>query len=222
MRIRQVLLLLICCSFLSGCFELVEEIDLHADGTGTFVFEMNMSQSKTKLSALMALDTAYGMKVPSQNTLNQEMDKAGKTLSASAGIGKVIWKRDFENFIFSLRFDFKSIEDLNKALANLNKSYSKSTKTTATVENGYRYEGKTFERLNKFDAKKEMEKVPKKDMDLFKDAFITCIYKFDQPIKQFTNADAKLSKNGKAILLKISLTDLLNGSKNISNKIQLN
>ena len=49
---------------LTSCIEIIEDLKLNSDGSGTFKYSINLSQSKTKTSAILALDSLYGEKVP--------------------------------------------------------------------------------------------------------------------------------------------------------------
>ena len=49
---------------LSSCFDIVEEIDLNENGSGTYGITLNLSQSKIRLSSIMLLDSSQGYKVP--------------------------------------------------------------------------------------------------------------------------------------------------------------
>ncbi len=213
------LLLLLFPVLCTGCFDLVEEVNVHADGSGSYAFEANLSQSKTRLNTIMALDSLDGFKIPSKEQIGKDLERAKKVLEASPGISKVDDKTDFDNYIFSLRFDFINIKFLNAALLSLHKSFDPGH--SIPPKDGFRLDGKIFERINEYKVPHEIDKVPKKELALLNDAFLTCIYRFDQAVVSFSNADAKLSKNGKAILLKLSVPEVLKGTKNISDIIQI-
>jgi hypothetical protein len=202
----------------SGCFDLIEEVNVHPDGSGSFFFEANLSQSKTKLETIMALDSLDGFKIPSKAQISRKIEDAASILRSAEGISLVSDKIDFDNYIFNMRFDFSQVKFLNQALASLHKSFEPNK--TIHETNGFRKDGAIFERMSEYKAPPEMKTAVKKELTLLNDAFLTCIYRFDQPILHFSNPDAKLSKNGKAVLLKLSIPDILNGKKTISDIIQ--
>lgn len=218
MPLKSGLLFILLSFAFSGCFDLVEEVNLHADGSGTFGFAANLSQSKIKLQTILALDSLDGYKIPSKEQISREFEKAVRILEKSEGISHVSDKIDFDNYIFGLNFSFTQVKFLNLALADLHKSFTNGKPLPAN--NGFRQEGKTFERLSEYKAPKEMKSAAKKDITVLNEAFLTCIYRFDRNISSFSNPDAKLSKNGKAVLLKISIPDLISGTKTIANTIQ--
>lgn len=203
----------------SGCFDLVEEVTVHSNGSGSFLFEANGSQSKTKLKTLLALDSLDGFKVPSIESLNQDMDKAKAILLASDGISNFTDKRNFEEYIFSMRFDFRDVSSLNHALTHLFKTFNRSK--IPAPENTFQYHSNVFERKNEYQGKPDLTKLPRKELDMLEGASFTSIYRFDKLIQNYNNPDAKLSKNGKVVFLKLSIPDLIKGNKTISNTINL-
>ncbi|HEV7230403.1 MAG TPA: hypothetical protein VGO45_03680 [Bacteroidia bacterium] len=218
MPFRIPFLLLLLAILFSGCFDLVEEVTWKKDGSGTYHFEANLSQSKTKLDAILGIDSLHGFRIPGKSEIIREFEKAHEVLNNTPGISRVTDKRDFDNYIFYLEFDFRTVNDLNKALASIRKLFDPKTKTTPDA---YRTQGMTFERLPDFDAKKEMARHPGHDLSALHAASLTCIYRFDQPISHFSNADARISQNGKALMLKLPVSSVLDGTKTISNIISL-
>ncbi|MFI5148323.1 MAG: hypothetical protein ACHQRM_01210 [Bacteroidia bacterium] len=219
MRFRAIYLLLLLPVFLSSCFDLVEELTLHPDGSGTYLFEANLSQSKTKLNALLTLDSMDGIKIPSREMIRKDITKARQVLAASEGISMVNDKINFEDYIFSMQFDFKNITSLNKALLSLRKAFP--SKESRSVPAAFKLEGNTFTRLNEYEGRAEIKKLPPRDSSMLDNAFLTCIYRFDKGIKTSSNTNARISKNGKAVLLKVTVSELLNGKKKLSNTILL-
>jgi hypothetical protein len=219
MRFRALYFIFLLPVVLSGCFDLVEEITMHSDGSGTYLFEANLSQSKTKLNALMALDSVDGFKIPSKDQIRKDLTKARQLLAASEGISGVSDKIDFDEFIFKIQFDFKTLADLNKAIATLRKAFP--AKEAHPAPDLFKLEGNTFTRVNEYEGRAELKKIPRKDSSLLEQASLTCIYRFDKTIKQASNTDARISKNGKAIFLKLPLIALVSGKKKLSNTILL-
>ena len=166
----------------------------------------------------MALDSMDGLKIPSVMEIKRDLEKATRILSASEGISKVENSSNFDDFIFSMHFEFKNITCLNNALTNLSAAFTPPGRTPPASSFGF--DSKSFSRTNEYDGKREMKRIPAKDLALIGSASMTCIYHFDKTVSQFSNADARLSKNKKAVMLKLPVTDLMNGSKHISNTIK--
>ena len=47
---------------LSSCIEIIDDISMNNDGSGTFKYSINLSQSKVKVNSYLALDSINGEK----------------------------------------------------------------------------------------------------------------------------------------------------------------
>lgn len=112
----KTLLLLIPLVFLSSCFEFIEEITYTDNEKGQCLITLNCSQSKIKLKNLMKLDTFMGLNIPNIEQVKIDIIKAKVLIGEIDGINSVITSSDFENFIFTVKFNFDSTASLNKAL----------------------------------------------------------------------------------------------------------
>src|SRR5690606_16584196 len=83
--------LLVICSvwMLTGCFDVVEEVDLNSDGSGKIKATVNLSKSKTKVASLMKLDKVDGIKIPSKTEIQKEADAIVRLLKQTSGISDV-------------------------------------------------------------------------------------------------------------------------------------
>ncbi|HIC30718.1 MAG TPA: hypothetical protein EYO76_02255, partial [Flavobacteriaceae bacterium] len=97
----------------SSCFEVIEEVDLNSDGSGSITFTLNMSQSKSKLASIMLLDSVNGVKVPSRKDIQNGINDVVEELKKAKGISNIKKTEDYENFIFSVKCDFRDIENIN-------------------------------------------------------------------------------------------------------------
>ena len=71
------------------------------------------------------------------------------------------------------------------------------------------------------DAAHRSPKLTANDREILKNASYTCIFRFDNTIKTNSNADAKISKSGKSVMLKLNMLQLATGQKSIANKVTL-
>src|SRR4051812_29152600 len=101
---------------LSGCFEIVEDVTIHKNGSGTFFYTINLSQSKTRIDGIMQLDSSDGYRMPQRMEIDENILKAKTTIEKSPGITNVITTSDWVNYIFTLKFDFNSVNNLNLAV----------------------------------------------------------------------------------------------------------
>ena len=224
MKLKQfykLLLFIVLIPFLSSCFEVIEEIAMKNDGTGDVVLTINLSQSKTKVASVMLLDSVQGYKVPSKQKIQQELNEAVAYLRKSEGISNVKSTSDFNNYIATISFSFKDVSNIN----NITKNILAQQKIKATNTSSYTYNKatKTFSRKYQAigTAKTEFNKLKAKDKAVFNGATYTSIYRFESAVTSSTNPASNVSKSKKAVMLKSSIMDLINGKINVSNSIQL-
>lgn len=206
---------------LSSCFQVIEEITIKNDGTGDVMLTINLSQSRTKVASVMLLDSIQGYKVPSKAKIQQELNEAVTYLKKSEGISNVKSTSDFNNYIATISFSFKDVSNIN----NITKNILAQQKIKATNNSSYSYNKltKTFSRKYQAvaTAKTEFNKLKNQDKAVFNTATYTSIYRFESPVTTTTNPASNISKSKKAVMLKSSIMDLINGKINVSNQIQL-
>lgn len=217
----KLLFITILIPILSSCFQVVEEITLNNDGTGEVLLTINLSQSKTKVASVMLLDSVQGYKVPSRQKIQQELNEAVAYLRKTEGISNVKSTADFNNYIATISFSFKDVSNIN----NITKSILAKQKIKSANNSSYSYNKatKTFSRkyLAVANAKTEFNKLKSQDKAVFNGATYTSIYRFESPVTTTTNPASNISKSKKAVMLKSSIVDLINGKINVSNQIQL-
>ena len=101
---------------LSSCIEIIDDLSLKSDGSGTFKYSVNLSSSKIKVNSILALDSIDGKKVPSMDDIKQKIDQFIKTLDAQNGISNVKVEENYTDFIFKFQCDFTSVAALQTAL----------------------------------------------------------------------------------------------------------
>ncbi len=205
----------------SSCFEVIEEINLKNNGSGNATITLNLSKSKTKVASIMLLDSIKGYKVPTKQKIQQELSEVVDYLKKTEGISNVKKTLDLENYIASVSFFFKDISNIN----NVNKNVLKKLKIKPVNNSSYTYSPskniftRNYEYTN--EASVQYKKLKGDVKNIFKDAFYTSIYRFENQITSYNNKAATVSKSKKAIMLKAPVLDLINGKANISNTIQL-
>lgn len=218
--IKKVFLFLMVSFLFTGCFEILEEVSLKEDGSGTFKLTMNLSQSKTKLKSVMLMEKVNGHKVPSKAEVKAEVEKACNIARNTPGISGVSSKVDFENYIFTIKCNFKNIQSLNRMTQKIRASKEKKT---TPFEKHYEYNNTTkeFKRNFKFLWGEDFSKLNQKDKDVFKQANYISVYRFEKEVVTTSNKKAKVSPNKKNILLRISALDIINHKSTIKNQIKL-
>ncbi|WP_108867775.1 hypothetical protein [Aquimarina aquimarini] len=215
------LILLVVLLSLTSCFEIIEEVNLNKDGSGDFVLTINLSQSKSKITSIMLLDSINGHKVPSREGIQQGMIEVVNYLKKSKGIYNVTKKEDYENYVFSVQCSFKNINSIN----NLTKEVLGKQKVKIQSYNTYEYDvsNKEFTKEYNYDSQllKQYNKLPVDTKKVFENASYTGIYRFNEQIQSVSNTKAKVSKSKKAAMLRVNAIDLINGHTKLNTKIQL-
>ena len=200
---------------LQGCFEVIEQVFIKTDGSGSFNLIINMSKSKTKLNAVMKMKTVNGHKVPDKAEINRSATEIREKVSRSAGISNVKTSLDFTNFIAGITCDFKKVDNLNTAIKNV----SRDDKTA--IANVYEHRGNIFSRMNKFGINEAYQKLSAADKEIFSTATYTGIFRFEKEVASASNKSAKVSGNKKAVMLKLNALDIISGKQSIENKITI-
>lgn len=217
---KTVLYLLLFSSLLclTGCFEIVEQVFLKADGSGDFQLVLNLSQSRTRLNSIIKMKTVNGHEVPSKEDIRYRISDIEKTVAKTPGISNVKTSIDFDNFIASISCNFKTVGGLNNAVKNI---YLKENAGKKAPEKIYEYNAGVFERLNKYSFKEDYKKLSNADKEIFATANYTAVFKFEKPVSNTSNKETKIAPSKKAIMLKLNTLDVINEKKSIENKITL-
>ncbi|HEY1045491.1 MAG TPA: hypothetical protein VGF79_03565 [Bacteroidia bacterium] len=205
--------------FLSSCFEFIEEVTYNDDQSGVCQLTINGSQSQSKLDALFNMDSFLGVKIPNRDQINREIDVAIKALEESKGINNINHHLDFHNYIFNIKFSFDSTHHLNEALNNVSKAVAR--KNSLPEYTVYSFKDNLFQRLTSEGDSIVKAQGLKKRVNMLEGATATSIYRFHKTVKSVSNKQAKISKSGKAVMLKMKITDIINNHELFANTIKL-
>jgi len=218
----KLLILSISILLCQSCFEIVEEVNLNDDGSGTFCFTINMSQSKLNINSLFLLDSINHRPMPKKEDLNNTIDKVDKALKEDLNIGNVVTKKNWEEYIFSVSGSFTNIDALNMAINKINTLFNQHGRYESLTHNNFSYADKIFTRLYNYNLVNEYNSMAEKDKTVFNNAKYTTIYRFARQVANYSNPEATKSKSGKAIMLKVDVKDLITNNKTIKNSINFN
>lgn len=101
--------------FLTGCFELLEVVNLDANGSGSAKVVLNLSQSKEIVKEYMQRDSVQGIKVPTTESIVDGLEYAKVLLKESDGVHNPDYTVDLDNYIAVFTVDFDSVQALNNA-----------------------------------------------------------------------------------------------------------
>ncbi|MBI1227493.1 MAG: hypothetical protein GC192_19835 [Bacteroidetes bacterium] len=205
---------------LTGCFEIREEVNMKADGSGEVSFVLNLSQSKQNMAKYMTMGTVEGYKVPTKDEVESNLQKIKNTMAAVPGMSAVLTKSDWSNFIFTVSGRFAHVEALNKAMEIVAKEYDKKGKFAASGNSGFGYSNGQFKRQFNYPTKaKEYAELPSVQRYVLESATMTSIYRFDRSIRKLSHPKAQLSPSGKAVMLTLPLSELMKGTGTLSETV---
>ena len=210
----------IICGLLTSCFEIREEVNLKADGSGELTIVANLSQSKGKVRQYLKLGTAEGHYVPKPYEVNTLLSQVKSILEETEGITFTQTKSDWSNFIFSVVTRFDNVEALNEGMRKLSKHLKQYGVPELEVDN-FSFSDGQFQRHFDYPSQpEEFRKLPPVQQRMFESAKMISIYRFEKPIQNHSHTSAKLSPSGRAIMLQLPLADLATGNGTLMNIIE--
>lgn len=231
--IHYVLLLLVGIST-SSCFDILEEYEFNADGSGHARYTVDVSQMVDLMSSLSEMDsTGEGSKSMEDMFAENNSVQALKNIP---GISNVVSLSDKEAKVIGFSYDFESIEALNNALAVEGGESEMMGGMGMDLggegkENYVSLKGKKFKRVFNFpdeeeEAKDEAEgeEAQYEEMAkmMFADAKYTVKYTFNQGVKKVKkNDNAVLGPNKKSVSIEVPFLDLIDKKAVITSEIIL-
>jgi len=203
---------------LCGCFEVIEEVTYKDSESGTYLMTLNASQSKTKLQALMNMDSFMGTKIPQRHDIYRYCSLASLAAGKIKGVSAANYTVDFDKFIFTFTFNFDNTETLNQAINAA--AQATASKDNLPYYNVFAFHNQTFQRhQTPNDSIAQLAKDKQDQLKLISGAKATSIYRFAKPVSKISNTHAKISKNKKAVMLQQQITDILTNPALFTNTI---
>lgn len=221
MNYTRILIFSILALALTSCVEIIDDLTLNLDGSGTFKYNINLSSSKIKINSILALDSLDGKKVPSLNEIKEKINSVREKLESEPGLSHVSITADYVNYIFKLSCDFASLDELQAAIKTIASSENSGKEIPELDHNWLIFSGKTLERsVPKITIQKSKE-IKDNDREMLKSGSYTSITRFENEIEKFENSKAKLSANKKAIMLRTDPYSLTQNPNLLDNTIYL-
>lgn len=207
--------------FMVSCVDIVDDISIKSDGTGTFKYSVNLSASKVKVNSILALDSLDGKKVPSIPEIKEKINRYKEIIGQKEGISNVKVESDFTNFIFKFQCDFTSVVHLQKALKEfvLEESKNKTFKDLET--NWLVWEMNKLSRSVPSMTTDFTSKLKKEDAEALKRGNYMSISRFDKTVEKVDNPAALISANKQAVMIKSTPYALIQNLKVLENIIYL-
>lgn len=210
---------------LTGCLHIIEEATFRNNGSGNYKMTLDMSELKGMMDMMkgMAGDSSMmnmggdstaiqsegdytppAEAMPTEDPmggLGDQMSNVTALLKGIQGITNVVEIKDTNTLNYGYSFDFSDMAALNRALKVINKD-----KYESKVDEVFRFNGKSFERLATGDIGDEMKKAMMEgddeegNMDMMKmflaDMSYKQIYHFpDRKVKSSNNKLAEVSED---------------------------
>ena len=209
--------------FFVGCFEVTEEVDMNTNGSGDVTLTVNLSESKDNLKAYWKMDEVQGVEVPKKAQIEDEIVNVKRALSAVKGISNVKTTADYEEFIFTISGSFDNVKTLNKGINAVVSELNRTPMPTIRKDN-FEYSPGKFTRLFKYmpDWRLNDDEYNNLNMSarfVMETARVIGIYRFEKPVKGFSNEKAQLSPSKKAVKFESNIADIIKGNATIENEI---
>ncbi len=213
-RIVAIALLL----FITGCFEVIEEITINQDGKGKAGLTVNLSQGKSKLASIMLMDSIKGKPVPSEQEIIEKLNEGKVIAEETPGLHNVVLTSNFDDFIFELSCEFDSVECINQFIYRIENHYSSRH---IPEKNLFSFQNNTyFRNADYLIPNKHKKEIAAEKKGLLSAKYVS-IVRLPQEVESMTNEKANLAKNKKAIMLKVSGDKLLENTHSVTNKVKL-
>jgi len=203
---------------LTSCFDILDKVNVKADGSGEYSLILNASKSKTRLASISKMETINGKKVPKRSEIEAKINEAARIFKATPGISNVKTSMDFDNYIIRLSCHFSKIENINAGLEQL-KARNIIGKMIPTQIYSQNLAKKIFIRNKVNTFKSDYDKMSKADKEIFNDARYISVLQFENTVKSQSNAAYSLSPNKKAVKLEANIIDLIIQKKQLQNNI---
>ena len=201
---------------MASCFEIIEDINVHKNGSGTYKFIVNLSQSKNQIDKILTQDSILHFKVPTTAMADAKIAEVKNKLQLVDGISNVVITQDHTNYIYHLSCTFQKVASLNAAMLSIWKTYDKKAPDTFSL---YSYENGILKRnTNTSEFEHITKNAGTQEMEILQKANYTVICRFDTTIIVSNSMNYSLSPSKKATLYKKDVWSTF-VDKGISNNI---
>ncbi|MDR0801430.1 hypothetical protein [Fluviicola sp.] len=203
---------------LSSCVDIFDEIILHADGSGTYKYTINMSASKVKINSILALDSVDGKRVPKLPEIKEKIELYRSKLEEKEGISNVKVEANYDDFIFKISCNFDNVTDLQNGILEIVKEESKDKNDPAFDENWLSWDGKTLIRTTP-NFQSVIRKLKAEDQEKLKEGKYISVSRFDKTVTKCDNGQAQISPTKTAVLIKSSTYSVATNPSALKNTI---
>lgn len=205
----------------SSCVEIIDDITINNDGSGTLKYTVNLSSSKVKINSILALDSLDGHRVPKKEELEEKIQAIKKNLAEKSGITNVVVESNFVDYIFKIQCDFKSVNQLQEAFRSVAAEEPMFKNSKELNSEWVSWDGQKLKRSIPDIKIDKPASIKEEDMQRLKEGNYTSITRFQRAVDHFDNQKAILSKNQLAVMIKTTPYLLKENNNLIENTIYL-
>jgi hypothetical protein len=213
MRVFTLLVLLSFTVVFGSCIEIIDDLTIKNDGSGSFKYTINLSSSKTKINSILALDSLDGKKVPKIADIKAGIERVKVALLKTEGLSNIKIDQDFTNFIFKAQVDFKSLAQLQNAIKKIISEESAIKNTPHFAHNWLNWENGLYSRSFPEIENIALEKLSEEDRTNLKKGTYSAITRFEKVVQTTNNPKAILSPNKLNVLLKLPIYECILNQK---------
>lgn len=206
---------------LTGCIEIIDDLSLNEDGSGTFRYNINLSSSKVKINSILALDSLDGKKVPTINEISKKFNEVVDILKTKEGISDVLFTADYNNYIFKLSCDFTSLPILQNAIHEVIKTENGNIEIPELEQTWLTFENNKLVRSIPQITIQKARTINHDDRALLKNGTYTSITRFFKQVENCENDQCAISKNKMAVMLRTDPYSLTQNPNLLDNTIYL-
>jgi hypothetical protein len=206
---------------MSSCIEIIDDLTLNSDGTGSFKYTINLSASKIKINSILALDSLDGKKVPSIEEIKQKVNHFKTKFEAKAGISNLTVESNYTDYIFKIKCDFSSLSALQDAVHQVIIDEKLDHNIKEISENWITWDGQKLIRNIPDYTINRSKNLTDNEVEQLKQGKYTSVTRFDRPIDKYLNTNAKLAPSKLAIMLQTNTYSLLQNINLLENTIYL-
>lgn len=202
---------------LSSCIEIIDDISMNNDGSGTFKYSINLSQSKVKVNSYLALDSINGEKAMKLSDVKYKISTFKNNLKSQPGISNVVISENYDDYIIKIQCDFDNLSNLQKGIQ---KSISLTLGGEETKYEWISFNDNVFFRSVPDMTNRISDKL-KIDYTKLNEGSYTSITRFKKLVDKCENDSSVISKSGNAVMLKTTTKNIIENIHTLDNKITL-
>jgi hypothetical protein len=186
----------------TSCIEIIDDVTVNNDGSGTMKYTINLSASKVKINSILALDSLDGKKVPSKDEIETKIASFIRKMKTKTGVSNVQMESNLTDFIFKFQCDFTSVSALQSAIKEVVEEETEDKNLKELDHNWMSWDGQKLVRSIPDVTIEKTKELKAEDIELLKTGNYTSITRFERAVDRFDNVNALLSKNKLAVMIK--------------------